>query len=130
MAVYGEETHCRHDHSRCAVRALHRFLVEERLLHRMELVSSGNAFDGDNLLRADRPSSGDAGSLGFSIDENGAGATLALPAAVLASRQVEMIAQDGKQAGLWICFYRVGVSVDGETNHSHKKTSIDDCPGE
>jgi hypothetical protein len=44
---------------------------------------------------------------------------LAFAAAILASGQVEMIAQDGEQAGLGIGVYAIRAVIDGEMNSGH-----------
>ena len=62
-------------------------------------------FDGGDLLLRDRANPGDARALRFSVDQDRAGAALAFAAAVLASGQIEMLAQHGQQAGL-----RIGVN--------------------
>ena len=88
-------------------------------LHGMELFAVGEAFNRRDLLLRNRSDPGDARSLRFSVNQDGAGAALALAAAVLASRQIKMIAQDGKKAGLRVGINRVGTSIDRKSNRSH-----------
>jgi hypothetical protein len=51
---------------------------------------------------------------------------LALSAAILASGQIELLAQHAEQAGLRVCINRVRLSVYGETNRRHSMLRIED----
>jgi hypothetical protein len=57
--------------------------------------------------------------LGPSIDQDGAGATLALSATVFGSGQVKILAQHSQKTDLSIRLDRAGTSVDSKLNRSH-----------
>jgi hypothetical protein len=73
----------------------------------MQLIAAGESFNGCNLLRGNGDDLGDAGPLCFSVDQDGAGAALAFSASVLASGQIELLAQSTEQAGLRVGIDRV-----------------------
>jgi hypothetical protein len=73
---------------------LHGALVQECLLDRVQAVALGEAFNGSNLLLGNIADARDAGSARLAIDQDRTSAALAFAAAVLASGQIEMVAQD------------------------------------
>src|ERR1035437_9844158 len=85
----------------------------------MELIAAGQAFNRNDLLLRNRADLGDARPLRLSVDQDRAGAALALPAAILAPSEIKLLSQNAKQAGLRVCVNRVRFSVYGETNASH-----------
>ena len=94
-----QQRHARHDHARRAVAALHRVDLEERLLDGVQPAVLLEPFDGGDRLAGRRGRGRDAGAGGPAVDQHGAGAALALAAAVLGAGQVELVAQDASR--LW-----------------------------
>ena len=78
----------------------------------MQAVALREAFDGSDLPLGDIADSRDAGSARLAIDQDGTGAALAFAAAVLASCQIEMVAQDEEQAGVGIRVGGIDAPVD------------------
>jgi len=95
-----------HDHSRRAIAALHRVQIQERLLHAIEFVATREAFDRLDAMIDERRSASGAGAHRLIVNEYGAGAALALTAAVLRPCELERFAKDPKQAG-------IGINIDG-----------------
>jgi hypothetical protein len=114
-----------HDHSGSAVSALHGFFGKEGFLERMQVAIFLEPFDRGDLFCGDGADEGDAGTARTAFDENGAGAALAFAAAVLAAGQVELIAKNGKKAGLIVGVYRIFCSIDVEfRDFSHGSASV------
>src|SRR5262245_57435811 len=90
------------DHARRAVAALKRPGFEERLLERVEPVAFGHSLDGLDLLVLRLCDGSVAGARRPAIDQDGAGTTTALAAAVLAAGQVEVVTQDAEQAAFGV----------------------------
>src|SRR6266404_3246831 len=82
------------------------------------------AFDGRDLPASGGAERGDARPRRCAVDEHGAGAALALAAAVLASGEIEIVAQNAEQASLRV---RVGLDpfpVDSKfSNLGHRDSS-------
>ena len=93
----GEHADGRADLSGGAVAALQRVLLDERLLHQVQFVVGGQAFDGGDLPPLDRDGEHQAGVHPPAVDQHGAGATLAVVAALLAAGQPQVIAQGVQQ---------------------------------
>jgi hypothetical protein len=91
---------------------LHGTLIQECLLHRVQAVALGEAFNGSDLLLGDIADTRDTGSARLAIDQDGTGAALAFAAAVLASCQIEMVAQYEEQAGFGIHVGGIDAPVD------------------
>src|SRR5260221_1465398 len=85
----------------------------------MQLFAARQAFNGCDLLLRNRAHLGDARPLRLSVDQDRAGAALALPATIFASGQVKVLSQHTKQAGLRIAINRIRLSIYCETNGSH-----------
>jgi hypothetical protein len=85
----------------------------------MKLVAARKTFNGGDVFLRDVFGSRDARPLGPSIDQDGAGATLALSAAVLGSSQIKILAQYCQKTDLRIRLNCVGTSVDSKLNRSH-----------
>jgi hypothetical protein len=77
----------------------------------MQMVTLGEAFNRCNLFLTDSAHRRDARSAGISIDQDCTGAALAFSTAVLASRQIKMIAQHAEQTDVRICVNGAGASV-------------------
>ena len=100
------------DHAGDAVATLHRLFSEKGLLHAVQSVLSSQPFDGDDLLASRRRDRGAAGRHGAAIEEYGAGAALALSAAVLRPGQTEILAQDLEQGALGFGAHLRRLTVD------------------
>ena len=98
-----KQRHGSHDHAGRAVTALHRVVIEERLLHAVELPIRAETLDRLDAMTGERRRARRARANGFAIDEDRARAALALAAAVLRARQLERFAQHPEQAAIWIC---------------------------
>src|SRR5262249_24950371 len=81
-----QERYSRHDHSRCAIGALHGPLFQERFLDRMESITSSQPLDRSDRLASHSRGPCDAGTLRLSVDQYCAGPTLSLSAPILRSR--------------------------------------------
>jgi hypothetical protein len=98
---------------------LHCAFFEKCSLHGVELFTARKTFNGGDFLLGNGFGSCDARPLGSSIDQDGAGSALTLPAAVLGSHQIKVLAQYREKAGLRIGVDRAGASVDSKVNRSH-----------
>jgi hypothetical protein len=85
----------------------------------MKLVAARKTLNGGDLFFRDAFGSRDARPLGPSIDQDGAGATLALSTTVLGSGQIKILAQYSQKTDLRICLDRAVTSVDSKLNRSH-----------
>jgi hypothetical protein len=92
---------------------LHGALIKECLLNGMQAVALREAFNSsDLLLGGDIPDSRNAGSARLAIDQDGTGTALAFAAAIFASCQIEMVAQDDEQDGVGIHVGDIDAPVD------------------
>jgi hypothetical protein len=103
-----------HDHARGAKAALHRALVCEGLLDRMQLPLGAQAFYGcdggaSGVLHRD-----EAGMIPFTIDEHDAGPALSFPAAIFSAGESKVLTQDLEQRALGVSSYSMALAVDGE----------------
>ena len=93
-----EEGLRRHDHAGRAETALDGALEDEGPLQRMELPARpGEAFDRLDLGAVHARGLEDAGAPGLPVDDDGAGAAVALLAAVLRADQAEFLAEEAEQ---------------------------------
>ena len=83
------------------------------------MIPAGESFDRGDLPLRNRAHARDARPLRLSIDQNGACTAHAFAASVLASGQIEVFAQDRKQAGLRIGIDGVRPAIDRELNRGH-----------
>src|SRR5258708_3250215 len=91
----------------------------------MQLTILFETFDGRDLFTSGAANLSDAGTRRLSIDKHGAGAALTLAASVLASRQVEIVAQHAEQTRRRIHIGCHLLSVDVECGDSgHKDLRI------
>ena len=84
---------------------MERVLLDEGLLHRMQIVAFGEAFHGGDVATLGGERERQAGHRPPVIDENRAGAALTVIAAFLASGQSDMFAQ---------CVENRGPRIQGE----------------
>jgi hypothetical protein len=89
-----------HDLAWRAEAALESVMGDEGGLYRMKLVAARKTLNGGDLFFRDAFGSRDARPLGSSIDQDGAGTTLALSTTVLGSGQIEILAQYSQKADL------------------------------
>ena len=85
------------------------------------MIAVGEALNRSDGSIRNRSHARDTGSLGLSIDQHRAGAALSFTAAVLAARQIEILAQHREQTGLRNDVDSVGVSINREMNRSHSE---------
>src|SRR4051794_35027805 len=97
-------TDCRHDLSRRAITALERILVDKGLLHRVQLVTSRESLDGEDLLSLRGKRQCQAGHYPTAIDQDGAGAALTVVTAFFAAVEADVLAQRVQQRGPLIEF--------------------------
>ena len=93
-----EQRRGRDDEPGRAEAALHRARVDERLLHRVQLVAGAEALDRDDLVAVRLRREHEARADELAVEQHGAGAALALLARVLRARQPEPLAQRVEQA--------------------------------
>jgi hypothetical protein len=125
--VLTQQSDAGHNHSGSAVSALERVGFEEGFLKRMQPAVFLEAFYCRDLLscRGAQPGYARAGCL--AINENGAGATLSLPATVFASGKIEVISQDTEQTAVGLCVDFVSGSINVKLRDSlHKNSSRED----
>jgi hypothetical protein len=94
-------------------------LVDPRLLNRMQLSVFRETFKGgdlDVLHLRHRPH---ARAHGFAVDQHGAGAALAQPAAKARAGQVKIVAEDVKKRRRGLDLDRVPLPVDEQVDRSH-----------
>jgi hypothetical protein len=82
----------------------------------MQLAAFGESFDGQDVLLLRIPDGRDARSHGLAVQQDGAGAALAFPAAVLGAGQFQFFAQDIQQRPLRISGDSSGLPVDSESD--------------
>ena len=94
----GEEGGRLHDHAVDAVAALHRLLLDEGALHRVQIFRRAQPFQRDDLVAvADRGQRQHARAHGLAVDVHGAGAALREAAAEARPVQSEIVAQHIEQ---------------------------------
>ena len=89
----------RADLPRRAVAALVAVMLDERRLHRVQVVGRAQALDGGDLVALVHDREREAGGDPPAIHDHGAGAALALIAALLAAGQMQVLAQCVEQGG-------------------------------
>src|SRR5580704_15956149 len=97
MRRLAEQRNSAEDHAGGAVAALEGALVKEGLLNRSKTPVLFEAFDCDNLGAADAADRQEAGARRYAVEQDGAGAALALAAAVVGSGEFEMVAKNREQ---------------------------------
>jgi hypothetical protein len=78
-----QERYRGHDHSRGAIRALHRTFVEESLLHRVQAVFFRKTFDGNDGFAGECGNWSRAGAMRATVNQNRASSTLTFAAPIL-----------------------------------------------
>ena len=104
----------RHDDAVDAVAALHRLLVDERLLQPAGRSGRAQALDGGDLVSRGRPQRRVAGLHRVAVDQHGAGAAVALAAAEARALQLEVVAQDVDERRVRIRAHRVLATVHAQ----------------
>jgi len=120
MRIFAEETERAQDHAWRTPAALHRIRVDERFLHRVKFPIRRQSFNRDHALARDGPDLSEARARCLPVDEDGAGCTLALAAAILRPGEVEVVAQDAQESALGIGVYLPFRPVDikfGDPGH-------------
>src|ERR1039458_3531176 len=80
----------------------------------MQMAILRQTFDGGDRFACHAGCEGDAGTRGRSIDEDGAGAALALATAVFAARQSEVVAEHPEEHAVGMNFQAVVFLVNDE----------------
>src|SRR4029453_8294073 len=101
------------DHPRRAIAALQGLVVQEGLLQRMELPPLLQALHRGDRLAGQRRRLEEARARGLAVEEDGAGAALALAAAVFGPGEVEVLAQHAQERALGVGFDAATDAVDG-----------------
>nr|GEU28231.1 hypothetical protein [Tanacetum cinerariifolium] len=109
-----EHGHGGADLARGTVAALVAVMLDERSLHRVQLVGRAQAFDGGNRCPFVHHGQRQAGIDAAAVKHDGAGAALAVIAPLLGARQLQVFAQHVEQGGAGIHFQLVALAVDGE----------------
>src|SRR3989475_9629561 len=107
-----------HGNAAHAEAALRRLLLDERLLHRVQLAVAAQTLHGCNLLIKHEGKRKITGGHGAAVDQHEAGAAQAAAAAEAAADQPEVVAQHVEQRRVWICLDRARDSVDLELHGS------------
>jgi hypothetical protein len=82
----------------------------------MQLAPFGESFDGQDFQLVRISYGRDARSHGFAVQQDGAGAALTFPAAVLRAGQFQFLPQDIQQGPLRISDDSSGLPVDSESD--------------
>ena len=106
-----EKRDAAHDHAGSAVGALKSAEIEKSLLHGMQPAVAFQAFDGGDGFFDCGAERHLAGAPGRAVDQDGAGAALALPTTVLATGESEFVAKSRKKSGIRVGFNRVRFAV-------------------
>jgi hypothetical protein len=113
--AFADTSDRRHDLARRAISALEGVMIEKGGLNRVQrAVFAGNAFDRRHLTALDLGRQGKTGKNPFAIDMAGAGAALALVAALLGPGHLKMIPQRIEQGYPWLDIERMGLAIDIE----------------
>ena len=105
---------CTHDHARYAIAALRGLLVHEGTLQRPGMLDRAESLECRDLLASENLDRDDAGKHRLAIDDHGAGAALAEPAAVLGSIELKILPQHIQQRGLRVGVDRTNPAIDLE----------------
>jgi hypothetical protein len=110
-----EDSNSGHDLARGAVAALVAIMLNEGGLHGVEMARLTNAFDGSDLVIGMHDSEGQAGVDATSVDMDGAGAALAVVAALLGAGQDEVLAEAIEEGSARVEAEFVGLPVDSKS---------------
>jgi hypothetical protein len=92
-----------HDHSRCAITTLNSVVLNERFLKGVKLSPLRQSFNGLDFFAHGLPYQHEARARSFAVDDDGARAALAYPAAVLGPRQAQIRTQNFKKRPVRLC---------------------------
>ena len=106
-----------HHHSGNAVAALRRLLFHEGALDRRGRIDRAQTFKRRHLLALKQKQRRDAGQHRLAVDDHGAGAALAEPAAEFGGVELDVVAEDVKQRRVGIRFDLVIVTIDLQCHH-------------
>jgi hypothetical protein len=101
----------RADLTRRTVSTLEGIMVDERLLHRVEGITGGEAFYCGDLRAIFHDGESHAGQHSFSVDQDGAGPALAVIAPFPGSWQVEVFAEKIDQHRPWLNIHLPALAV-------------------
>ena len=108
----------RDDHAVEAIAALRGLLVDEGLLHGIGVLARAEAFERHNVAAGAALDRDHAGARRDAVDQHGAGAAFAEPAAIFRSVQFEIVAQHIKQGGVGRGVDVMGFAVDGQAHRA------------
>jgi hypothetical protein len=109
----------RKDDSRGAIAALSSMLINERLLHRIELIRAPQPFERCDPLSDERVSRGRAGRDDIAVHDHRARVALLQPAAELRGLEPELVAQNVQKRGAWLGRYIPLLTIDLKDEISH-----------
>ena len=102
------------NHASRAITALESPFGEERFLHRMKLIAIGQPLDRQDRLLVGLRNRCKTSRHTLAVEEHGASSTLAFPATVFRSRQLQVLAQNIEQRPLGVGGDSSWLSVDSE----------------
>jgi len=111
-----QQSICVHKHPRSTESALNRPMFEKGALKRMESISIGQTFYGDNFLAADIAYGETAGTDRFLIDDDGARSAEPLAAAEFGPGKIQVRAENPKKLSVAFDLYCCRFSVECEFN--------------
>ena len=110
-----QQGYCRQDHARCTKPTLHGSVVDEHLLHRVQVLTTAQPFDGDRAAARYLLNRCQAGTDGLAIYQHGAGTALPLLiASLFRAGQMQVLAQHVQQRAARFDLYRDLLSVEGK----------------
>jgi hypothetical protein len=114
IRIFRQECGRGHEHTRRAVAALQRANLQKGDLQRVQLAVLRQPFDSGDVTACGRTRC-DATRLGrLAVDEQRAGATLAVAATVLCAGESQFVAQDAQQGAVRVNRDRIHSVVDGQ----------------
>ncbi len=128
-ARLAEQRDGRHDLAGSAVAALVGVLLEKGRLHRVQPSGRAEPFDGDDLVAALHRCQRQAGVRAPAVDVDGAGAALAVVAALLGPGEMERLAQAIEQGHARVDAHLSLLSVHSQVERQPFVVSIDACGG-
>lgn len=120
IGVFSQQSHNTHDHARLTITTLRNLLIDPGLLHRMQTLLTGQAFDRRNLFISQVRNRQYAGSHRLAIDMDRAGTALRDPASVFRAGELQNIAQYPEHRHLAVNIDADGFSVQLKLNHAKR----------
>jgi hypothetical protein len=108
-----KQTDGSHDHSWGAVATLQAMVLTERFLHRVHLITLGQAFDCGDRVTSGLCGKHGAGLHGFTIEVHGAGTTRRGVATNVGSGEISVFSDVVHQEGAILDFVALALTIDG-----------------